>query len=201
MTLEHMAWRRKKIRDDFQGDIERFMREYPFTPEEAFESSGAEAYIKPMLVRRARNTRVIHCSEPLVMGVDPARLGGDSFKLCHRKGRNVTKMETYPPMRLDQSTTRLARDIDNYKPMTVNIDAGGLGVGLYDNLVGMGYGDIVNKVDFGGVPLDPENNKDMTAEMYRLARKWLEDTPCSMAMLTEKDASAIQTQLSTRRHN
>ncbi|MGB0817843.1 MAG: hypothetical protein ACPGQQ_02965 [Candidatus Puniceispirillaceae bacterium] len=201
LTLEHMVWRRKKIADDFQGDKERFMREYPFTPDEAFEASGAEAYIKPMLVRRARNTAAIQSSEPLIMGVDPARLGGDQFRLCHRKGRTVTKLMRYPPMRLDQSTSRLARDIDHYKPMVVNIDAGGLGVGLYDNLVGMGYGDIVNKVDFGGAPLDPERNKDMTAEMFRLAREWLEDTPCSMAMLDEKDAQAIQSQLSARKHD
>lgn len=201
LTLEHMAWRRKKIADDFQGDKERFCREYPFTPEEAFEASGAEAYIKPLLVRRAYNTAPMATTEPLIFGVDPARLGGDKFKLCHRKGRNVTKLETYPPMRLDQSTSRLAKDIDKYKPMVVNIDAGGLGVGLYDNLVGMGYGHIVNKVDFGGSALEPEKNKDMTAEMFRLAREWFEDTPNSVQLLGQQAAMRLQSQLSARRYD
>jgi len=201
LTLEHLAWRRKKIDVDFQGDTERFCREYPFTPEEAFESSGADSYIKPLLVRKAINTPVIQSNAPLIMGVDPARMGGDQFKVHHRKGRNSTKHEKYPPMRLDQSTTRLIQDIEKYKPAAVNIDAGGLGVGLYDNLVGAGYGHIVNKVDFGGAALDPENNKDMTAQMFRYAREWFEDAPCSMAMLDAKDAQAIQSQLSAREHD
>jgi len=202
LTLEHLAWRRKKIRDDFQGDKERFMREYPFTPEEAFEASGADSYIKPLLVRRAIQTQPVQAAQaPLIFGVDPARLGGDKFKIHHRKGRNSVKHERLLPMRLDQATTRLIQDIEKYKPMLVNIDVGGLGVGLYDNLVGAGYGHIVNAVDFGGAALDPENNADMTAQMFRYAREWLEDTPCSMAMLAQKDAQAIQSQLSARPHD
>jgi len=201
LTLEHLAWRRKKIRDDFQGDTERFQREYPFTPIEAFESSGEDSYIKPMLVRRARVTKPIHTNEPLIMGVDPARMGGDKFKITHRKGRNITKHETYPPMRLDQSATRLIQDIEKYKPFCVNIDAGGLGVGLYDSLVGAGYAHVVNKVDFGGAALDSMQNKDMTAQMFRWARDWLEDLPCSMSALSERDAQAIQSQLCARMHD
>ena len=202
LTLEHLAWRRKKIRDDFQGDIERFCREYPFTPEEAFEASGAEAYIKPLLVRRAIQTPPVQAANaPLILGIDPARLGGDKFKVHHRKGRNSVKHERYPPMRLDQSTTRVIQDIEKYKPMLVNIDVGGLGVGLYDNLVGAGYGHLVNAVDFGGAALDPENNADMTAQMFRYAREWLEDTPVSMQRLSQKDSEAIQSQLSARLHD
>jgi hypothetical protein len=202
LTLEHLAWRRKKIKDDFQGDTERFCREYPFTPEEAFEASGAESYIKPMLIRKARSTQPIPGNNaPLIFGVDPARLGGDRFIVSHRKGRVLTKHEKYPPLRLDQSTTRLIQDIQKYKPALVNIDCGGLGVGLYDNLVGAGFGHIVNKVDFGGSALNPELNKDMTAEMFRKCREWLEDSPCSMSLLTEKDAQAIQSELSARRHD
>lgn len=201
LTLEHLAWRRKKIRDDFQGDTERFCKEYPFTPEEAFEASGADSYIKPLIVRRARNTAPIQSTAPLIMGVDPARLGGDRFVVHHRKGRTSTKHERYKPMRLDQSTTRMIQDIEKYKPAVVNIDAGGLGVGLYDNLIGAGYGHIVNMVNFGGAALDPENNADMTAQMFRYAREWFEDTPCSMSKLVDKDAAAIQSELSARLHD
>lgn len=202
LTLEHLAWRRKKIRDDFQGDTERFCREYPFTPEEAFEASGADAYIKPLLIRRAIQTQPVQAADaPLVMGIDPARLGGDKFKIHYRKGRNSTKHERLTPMRLDQSTTAVIQRIEQYKPMVLNIDVGGLGVGLYDNLVGAGYGHLVNAVDFGGQALDPENNADMTAQMFRYAREWLEDMPVSMALLSEKDRNAIQSQLSARLHD
>jgi hypothetical protein len=201
LTLEHLAWRRKKIADDFQGDVERFMREYPFTPEEAFESSGADSYVKPMLIRRARNNAPLQTTAPLIFGVDPARLGGDQFKVSHRKGRNTSKIETYPKMDLVKSANRLAQDIDKYKPAAVNIDAGGLGVGLYDIMVDKGYGKIVNKVDFGGQSNEPEKYKNMTAEMFGKAREYLEDAPCSMSMLDEKTATALQSELSARQHD
>lgn len=202
LTLEHLAWRRRKIRNDFQGETERFCKEYPFTPEEAFEASGAEAYIKPLIVRRAIQTQPVQAAKaPLIIGIDPARLGGDKFKMHYRKGRNSVKHERLPPMRLDQSTTAVIERIRKYNPALINIDVGGLGVGLYDNLVGAGYGHIVNAVNFGGAALDPENNADMTAQMFRYAREWFEDTPVSMSRLSQKDATAIQSQLSARLHD
>ena len=163
-------------------------------------ASASEAYIKPMLIQRAIRTQRIQTTAPLVFGVDPARLGKDSFKVHHRKGRNSTKHEEYPSMRIDQSTARLIKDINKYKPQKVFIDAGGLGVGLYDNLVGAGYGKIAVKVDFGGSSTEPDKNRNMVSEMFREARAWLEDLPCSMEMLKEKDAAAIQAQISARRY-
>jgi hypothetical protein len=199
LTIEHLEWRRHKIKIDFHGDVVRFMREYPFTPEEAFEASGSDTYIKAMLVRKARNTPAIDGNAPLVWGVDPARLGGDKFKVCHRKGRTVTKLDTYPAMRLDQSTTRMIQDINKYKPYKIFIDCGGLGVGLYDNLIGAGFADIVEKVDFGGSSSD-ENCHLMVAEMFKRAREWLEDSPVSIH-LPEKEGAALQAQLSARKHD
>jgi len=201
LTFEHLAWRRKKIFDDFQGSVERFMREYPFTPEEAFESTGTEAYIKPLLIRRAAQTDDISTNAPLIFGVDPARLGGDDFKVAHRKGRNTTKIATYKAGTLTQHSTRLAQDIDKYKPAIVNIDAGGLGVGLYDMMVDKGYGAVVNKVDFGAASNDPEKYKNMTAEMFGKAREYLEDLPVAMKRLDIKTLTALQSELSARKHD
>jgi len=201
LTIEHLAWRRKKIRNDFLGDVKQFMQEYPFTPEEAFISTG-DPFISAMLIQRAINEPPVNNKEaPLIFGVDPARLGGDKFVVHHRKGRNSTKHERYPPMRLDQSAARLAQDIRKYKPYKVMIDCGGLGVGLYDMLIGMQMGDRVVKVDFGASSARPELNKNMTAEMFREAKEWLEDGPVSMALLDQKDATRIQSQLSSRRYD
>lgn len=193
LTIEHLVWRRHKIKSEFQGDVTRFMREYPCYPEEAFEAASEDCYIKPLLIKRARNHPVIPTSAPLIFGVDPARLGGDKFKVCHRKGRNITKIETIPPGRTDETSQRLAMLINKYKPARVNIDAGGLGVGVYDNLVGAGYGSIVKKVDFGGGALNPDTNKNRRAELHRKFRDWLEDWPCSITC-DPKDADKLQSQ-------
>lgn len=196
LTTEHLVWRRYKITSDFEGDDMRFKREYPFTPEEAFEASDENALIKANNVRKARNTPAVQTSAPLVMGIDPARLGGDKFRVTHRKGRNVTKCYRLPAMTLTDSAKRVAQDIQKYKPARVFIDAGGLGVGLYDMLVDMGYGDIVVKVDFGGKALDGDRYFNKRAEMYGEAKDWLEDEPCSIN-IDEREGDALQSELSS----
>lgn len=198
LTLEHMAWRRAKIAE-FNGEVSRFKHEYPFTPEEAFEASDEDSYIKAMLVRAARNTAPIASTAPLVFGVDPAALGGDKFKVCHRKGRNVTKIETYPAMYPHESARRLAADIQKYRPARVNIDVGGLGIAVYGCLLDMGYGHVIHKVDFGGAAIDPDHNYRRVAEMFRGARGWFEDGPVSISC-DEKSAAALQAELSARKH-
>lgn len=198
LTVGHLAWRRAKIAE-FNGDITRFMHEYPFTPEEAFAASTEDAYINAMVIRKARNTPQIQSGAPLIFGVDPAALGGDGFKVCHRKGRTVTKIDTYKPMYPHESARRLAQDIEKYKPFRVNIDTGGLGIAVYGCLVDMGYGNIVTKVNFGGRAIDPDNNYRYVDEMFRRAREWFEDGPVSIAC-DEKNAAALQSEISGRKH-
>jgi hypothetical protein len=41
LTPEQLAWRRRKIREAFQGDERLFRQEYPATPDEAFLAAGA----------------------------------------------------------------------------------------------------------------------------------------------------------------
>lgn len=198
LTLEHMAWRRYKIAE-FTGEVARFMREYPFTPEEAFAAANPDSYIKALTIRKARNTAAIPTSAPLVFGVDPAALGGDKFKVCHRKGRNVPKVETYPAMYPHESARRLAQDIEKYKPMRVNIDVGGLGIAVYGCLLDMGYGAIARKVNFGGAAADPDNNYRYVDEMFRRTKEWFDDGPVSITC-DEKNAAAIQAEISGRKH-
>lgn len=198
LTLEHLVWRRAKIAE-FTGEVPRFMHEYPFTPEEAFAASSTDSYIKALTIRKARNTPPIHTDAPLVFGVDPAALGGDKFKVCHRKGRNVPKVDTYPAMYPHESARRLAQDIQKYRPMRVNIDVGGLGIAVYGCLLDMGYGNIIHKVNFGGAASDPENNYRYVDEMFRRTKEWFDNGPVSIHC-DEKNAAAIQSELSGRKH-
>lgn len=194
LTAGHLHWRRHKIKNDFQGEVLRFKREYPFTPEEAFESDDEESFIKSSMVRSARNARPVQTQAPLIMGVDPSRLGGDRFVVANRIGRNINRIVSYPADTLDKNVTRLIHDINKYKPSKVNVDAGGLGVGLYDMLVSMGYGNIARKVDFGGKPNQSDKYKNRRAEMYGAFRDWLLDEPCSID-LEQRVAEQLQAEL------
>lgn len=195
LTEEHLVWRRHKIFSDFHGIISLFKREYPFTPEEAFEANDEDSFIKAHTVRRARDADPVPTEAPLIFGVDPARLGGDRFRICHRKGRNVTKLYSLPASDLEDSIRRLQQEIDKYSPAIVNIDCGGLGVAVYDRLRAIGYAHIVRKVDFGASATNADRFRNKRAEMYSAARDWLLDEPCSIS-LDAKTADMLQSELS-----
>lgn len=193
LTKEHLIWRRFKIQD-FDGDVYRFQREYPFNIEEAFSVNDEDSYIKAEPVIQARNTEQIPTNAPLVIGVDPARLGNNRIVMCHRTGRNTTKLLRLKPMNTTDLAYRLAEEIRQYNPFKMFIDVGGLGVGVYDNLVSMGFGSIVEAINFGEAAVDKDRYANRRAEMYGEANKYLLDKPVSIQV--EKTAGdALQAEL------
>lgn len=77
---EQLVWRRWKIRNDFNGDLDRFKQEFPATPLEAFMATGRHVF--PVhLIRRVQRDAV---KEPIAMGTLTATA---SFK---RASRGVT---------------------------------------------------------------------------------------------------------------
>lgn len=182
LDMEQMAWRRNKIAE--LKDPILFKQEYPATAAEAFQMSGHDGFIKPESVVAARKATIAE-SGPLVIGFDPARFGNDSGALARRRGRKVIKVERREKLDTMQSAGWIKQVIDSEKPDRVFIDVGGLGVGIYDRLVEMNYGEIVRAVNFGSAPLEPakfdDEGKELPgpanrrAEMWSLSRDWLND--------------------------
>lgn len=179
---EQIAWRRNKIAD--LKDAALFKQEYPATAAEAFQMSGHDSFIKPEVVSRARKA-LCEPSGPLVIGFDPARFGDDSCALARRRGRVVASVDRKHRLTTMESVGWLKQVIDSERPERVFIDVGGLGVGIYDRLVEMGYGEIVRSVNFGSAPIEPErkdsNGKKLgggplnrRAEMWMASRDWLD---------------------------
>lgn len=194
LTERHIVWRRHKIATDFQGQVSLFKREYPFTPSEAFEANDEESFIKASWIRRARDTAPMQTEAPTIMGVDPARLGGDKFRICLRKGRNVIALYSLPAGDIEESARRLQMEINKHTPAIVNIDCGGLGVAIYDRMRSMGNGGLVRKVDFGGSATNSDRYRNKRAEMYGTAREWLLDEPCAI-ILDAKTGDMLQSEL------
>ena len=71
----------------------------------------------------------------------------------------------------------VAKIIREEKPVKVNIDVGGLGVGVADRLEEQGYGDVISRVNFGGKPVEPpaldEIGKPAGGPANRCAEMWL----------------------------
>lgn len=179
---EQMAWRRNKVAE--LKDPALFKQEYPATAAEAFQMSGHDSYIKPALVAKARKT-TCEPSGPLVIGFDPARFGDDGSAMAHRRGRKVLKVEQRHKMDTMQSVGWCKQVIDAEKPARLFIDVGGLGVGIYDRLVELGYGEVVKPVNFGSAPLEPPQTDgegkevgggpcNRRAEMWMASNEWLQ---------------------------
>ncbi len=183
LDWEQVAWRRNKIAE--LKDASLFKQEYPANAAEAFQMSGHDSYIKPEQVARARKA-TCEATGPLVIGFDPARFGDNACAMAKRRGRKVLSVERRPKLDTMQAVGWLKQVIDAEKPARVFIDVGGLGVGIYDRLVEMGYGEIVRAVNFGSAPLEPEplderGNKqgggpvNRRAEMWMASSDWLDD--------------------------
>ena len=145
--------------------------------------SGHDAFIKPAVVAAARKAQLGESAQ-LIIGADPARFGDDSFAVARRRGRVVPKVERRHKLSTMEGAGWLKQVIDDEKPARMFIDVGGLGAGVYDRLVEMGYGDVVRAVNFGGAPIEPpkldEHGREMgggpsnrRAEMWIASRDWL----------------------------
>lgn len=182
LAMGRMAWRRNKIAE--LKDPILFMQEYPATPAEAFQTAGHDSYITAGLVMAARKMTV-EPRGPLVIGYDPAWKGSDRHSMAFRRGRKVLKVESRAKLDTMQAAGWLKQVIDGEKPVRVFIDVGGVGAGVYDRLMEMGYEKIVRAINFGSSPLEPqptdENGRpkggaaNRRAEMWMKSKEWLQE--------------------------
>lgn len=182
LDLEQMVWRRNKIAE--LKDPLLFKQEYPATAAEAFQATGHDSYIPAALVLKARKNEVA-ASGPLVVGYDPAWKGSDRHSMAFRRGRKVIKIESRAKLDTMAGAGWAKQVLDNDKPARMFIDVGGVGAGVYDRLVEMGYGDTVTAINFGSSPLEPQpldeagrpkgGYVNRRAEMWGKSKEWLEE--------------------------
>lgn len=182
---EQMVWMRGKLAE--LKDPMLFMQEYPATPDEAFQATGHDSFIKSAPLLRARKNNIEDPLGPLVIGVDPSRFGDDLFAIAWRKGRKILKKETIEKIDIVSGANRVKQIIDLDDPAKVFIDAGGLGVGIIDLLHSFGakYDKKVVGVNFGAEPQEPvillddgsksPGPKNRRAEMWMRSKEWLDD--------------------------
>lgn len=177
LDVEQIAWRRNKIAE--LKDPVLFKQEYPATAAEAFQLTGHDSYIPSAMVLRARKNNVAGLG-PLVIGYDPAWMGDDRHSMAFRRGRRVEKIVSKSKIDTMQGAGWAKQVIDTEKPARMFIDVGGVGAGIYDRLVEMGYEGIVRPVNFGSAPFEPVPAEgggpaNRRAEMWMKSREWLGD--------------------------
>ncbi len=179
LTIEHMYWRRRKLLEfsnDFETGRELFNVEYPMTALDAFRNPVADRFIKANLVTRARKLQVESFS-PLVIGVDPAISDQDRTAIIRRKGRLVYNLETHFNLNTMELVGTIRRIIDKEHPAKVMIDCIGIGAGIVDRLLEIGY-DCVEGVNVARTANDRDKYRNLRAELWHDMREWLaQDMP------------------------
>jgi len=105
--------------------------------------------------------------------------------MAFRRGRKVEKIESRSKLDTMAGAGWAKQVIDTLKPARMFIDVGGVGAGVYDRLMEMGYDDTVVAINFGSAPLEPQPLDEMgrpkggfanrRAEMWGESKEWLEE--------------------------
>ena len=113
-------------------------------------------------------------SAPLLMGVDVARQGDDESVFVFRRSRimydEVVRLRVPDIM---QVASHAAMWINKINPDTVFVDATGMGAGLFDRLVQLGFGHKCIEVHNGSEPQDKLVYENKRIENWVRMRDWL----------------------------
>ena len=137
-----------------------------------FPSEGDDQFISASLVDEAmKRPKYQDQSAPIVIGVDPARFGADATVIAIRQGRDIIAIQRH---RGDDTMTvvgHVIEAIEEYKPVLVVIDEGGLGAGIVDRLKEQRYK--VKGINFGNKSTNPIMYGNKRAEMWGKMKDWL----------------------------
>lgn len=139
-----------------------------------FPRVGSAQFVATDLVEQAQRREAAHgLQDPVIVGVDVARYGGDETVVAIRVGRDARSHAWTPLRGLDsmQVAARVVEVIRARRPDAVVVDGGGVGAGVIDRLREVGYP--VIEANFGGRADDPRVYADKGAEMWGRLRDWL----------------------------
>jgi hypothetical protein len=110
-----------------------------------------------------------------IMGIDPAEYGKDDTVFIVRQGRVVLDYQRHHGKGTMEVVGLAARFAEQWKPDVINGDAGGLGSGIMDRLIELGYP--VNRILFGERAVKDDLYGIRRDEMWGEMKAWFEDKP------------------------
>jgi len=111
---------------------------------------------------------------PVVIGVDVARFGDDQSVIYVRQGNHTIEIKKYQNLNLMEFADYVAASIQRHNAVMTFIDVVGLGAGVVDRLVSLGFQDRIIGAN-AGFSADNPRYKNKRAEMWSLMKEWLEE--------------------------
>jgi len=137
-----------------------------------FPSASDDQFIGSDIVDEAMNRdKYKDLSAPIILGVDPARFGADSTVIAVRQGRDIIAIKRFKGDDTMETVGRIIECMEEYKPVLVNIDEGGLGAGVVDRMKEQRYK--VKGVNFANKSKNMMMYGNKRAEMWGDMRDWL----------------------------
>lgn len=143
-----------------------------------FPRAGSMQLISGEIVTEAM-TREPHplLTDPLAMGIDVSRFGGDEATIYFRRGRDARTIKATFMRNTDTMTlaAKAAELIEKHKPDAIFVDETGIGGAVIDRLRQLGYTVIgVNNGAKSDWSIDGMKVNNKGAEMWVRGRQWLE---------------------------
>lgn len=153
----------------------RVMGEFPSSlPDQLIKLHWVEAAVNRWY-DLADNEKWWKIKEPCVMGADIARYGDSETVLCTRKGSIVAPLVTWGGKSLMETAGAIKHHATEMNAVEINIDAVGVGGGVFDRLREQRMGGI-RDINFGDKPwYDRENYCNLRAEAWGMVAKRFEE--------------------------
>ncbi len=155
-------------------------------------------------VKRKIDWKDIPRSIPRLMGVDVARQGDDGTCVILRQGRKMSpKIHRFKDRDLMRTANFIARLINELKPDIVYIDGVGIGAGVVDRLIQMGYDNIVEVQSGSKEGMDDREKKihaNLRSLMWTRVRDWLPSADIPDDKILETDLTGPTYDYQKRTH-
>ena len=136
-----------------------------------FPIEGEDTLIPLFWVERAQQLRLEPSGEK-VLGADIARFGNDESVISFRHGGVVYPFKFWTHKSTMHTAGVIKNSIDEISPDSTNIDVIGVGSGVVDRLIELGYE--INEVNVGERSWDADKFFNLRAELYWSIREILE---------------------------
>jgi PBSX family phage terminase large subunit len=165
LSWKDNPWFTESLKLERESDYRRNEEQARHIWEGELHSAGDKFVVPSELFDIAINNRLEHreLGADFAVGADIAHQGGDEIVFYKRQSLKVID-KYYSKLQDTITTTKDLAAFTNDKTIPINIDNGSIGAAVADILERNGY--MVNRINFGGKPLDPAHYEDVVTEMY-----------------------------------
>jgi PBSX family phage terminase large subunit len=163
LSWEDNAWFTDALESERKADYSRDEIEAAHIWEGKLRDMG-ERYVCPsaiVLGAQKRNLKLVQGT--IVVGADIAHQGGDEIVFYRRIGNKVVDAK-YMKLKSVPDTVRALKRFMIDTSVILNVDNGHVGAAVADIMEEAGY--IVNRINFGGRPVDVDHYEDVATEMW-----------------------------------